>query len=53
MQSSAFIIKNLTESITLSPLAQDNRFTKIGASDLGRMRESWIAVDQGKIEKKN
>ncbi len=47
--SSAFIIKNLTEAITLAPLAKDGRFTNITTADLGRVKLCWIAVEHGKI----
>lgn len=49
MQSTPFIIRNLSEAITLAPLAKDNRFTNIKPSDLGRLSHAWIAIENGKI----
>jgi imidazolonepropionase len=49
MSENAFIITGLSEAITLSPLADELRFTGITAKDLGRVPDAWIAVDHGKI----
>jgi imidazolonepropionase len=49
MDHKNFVITNLTEAITLSPLAEQLRFTGIKATDLGRIKNAWIAVDDGKI----
>ena len=49
MDHKNFIITNLTEAITLSPLAEQLRFTGIKTTDLGRIKNSWIAVTDGKI----
>lgn len=49
MNEKKFVIKNLTELITLKPLADQGRFIGIKSSDLGRLNNAWIAVDDGKI----
>ena len=49
MSQESFVITGLSEAITLSPLAQDHRFTNIAPSDLGRVKNAWIAVEGGKI----
>jgi imidazolonepropionase len=49
MNWESFIIKNLTEAVTLEPLARAGRFINISADDLGRIKNAWIAVENGKI----
>lgn len=49
MIQSSFIIKNLIEAVTLEPLATAGRFTNISPSDLGRVKDAWIAVQNGII----
>jgi imidazolonepropionase len=44
-----FVITNLIEAITLKPLADELRFTNIQPTDLGRRKNAWIAVINGKI----
>ena len=47
--SKIFVITGLTEAITLEPLATSKKFTGITTSDLGRVANAWIAVENGKI----
>ncbi|MEI6834280.1 MAG: imidazolonepropionase [bacterium] len=49
MNHKNFVITNLTEAVTLKPLGDELRFTSIKATDLGRVKNSWIAVSDGKI----
>jgi imidazolonepropionase len=50
MNQKNFVLTNLTEVVTLKPLAEELRFTNIQSSDLGRLKNSWIAVTNGKIK---
>ena len=49
MSSNSFIITNLVEAVTLKPLADSHRFTNISSADLGRVKQAWIAIENGKI----
>lgn len=44
------ILINIGDLITLSPLAKEQRFTNITRDDLGRSRQCWLAMADGKIE---
>jgi len=47
--ASNFVITGLNEAVTLKPLADSSRFTSIAPADLGRVKNAWIAIEQGKI----
>ena len=49
MNQKNFVITNLTEAVTLKPLADGLRFTAIKPTDLGRIKNAWIAIINGKI----
>jgi imidazolonepropionase len=44
-----FVLTNLRETITMAPLAEAGRFTRVTSQDLGRVADSWIAVSGDKI----
>ena len=44
-----FLIVNIGELVTLSPLASENRFTAINDNDLGRVQQAWLAVESGSV----
>lgn len=47
--TSPFVLTHLAEIATLSPLVQGQRFTQIADKDLGRIKDGWIAVANGRI----
>lgn len=49
MNTKSFVITNLKEAITLKPLAEASRFTSINNTDLGRLKDAWIAVEAEEI----
>ncbi len=44
------LIKNCGQLVTLAPLAQDKRFTRIKTEDLGVINQGWVAIADGKIQ---
>jgi imidazolonepropionase len=44
------LIRNCGQLVTLAPLAQDKRFTRIKADDLGTLNQGWLAISDGKIQ---
>lgn len=43
------LIKNIGELLTCSPLAREKRAHSISMSDLGRIKDAWLFVSDGKI----
>lgn len=48
--SSSFVIDNLKEAVTLSPLVRERRFANIGEADLGRVKNAYIVIESGLIK---
>ena len=44
------MIENLNEAVTLAPLVRDRRFAKIEENDLGRVKNAYVVVVDGKIK---
>ena len=49
MVVSSVLIKNIGELVTLSPLAEQQRFTQLQASDLDCHRNAWLCCRAGKV----
>ncbi|MGE0173065.1 MAG: imidazolonepropionase [Oligoflexales bacterium] len=47
--SDKILIHNIADLVTLSPLVKAQRFAKIEESDLGRLKQAWIAIEDQKI----
>lgn len=46
---SGVLIHNIGELITLAPLAKSRRLTKVSLNDLGRLKNAWLAMENGKV----
>lgn len=45
-----YLIRNISQMVTLAPLASEKRVTKVSESDLGRVTDAWLAIESGKIK---
>jgi imidazolonepropionase len=43
------VIKNISELVTLDPLAQEKRGCRVTEKDLGIIADAWLAIERGKI----
>jgi imidazolonepropionase len=43
------LIYNISDLVTLGPLVREDRFTRIEEKDLGRIKQAWLALGDGKI----
>lgn len=43
------IIENIKELITLAPLVRHHKFTGITQKDLGRLKQAWLAIENGQV----
>lgn len=47
---SATLLSGIGELVTMAPLAAAGRFCRVTEADLGRHRQAWLAVRDGKVE---
>ncbi|NRA45968.1 MAG: imidazolonepropionase [Oligoflexales bacterium] len=45
----SFLLKNIGELVSLSPLAEEQRFIHLREDDLGSIKDAWLYCEDGKV----